>query len=186
MHILIFNASPHSNGNTARLLQAFQSGLPKSAVVTQVDLYTLLPAPCVDCGLCRTENTCRFSDLEAVDMLLHRADAFVWALPVYNYSVPAPMKALLDRFQRYYEAAQNCGKTVFEKQNRPAVLLLSAGRTGLFSVDLIQKQITTAGRYVGFSLRETVFAPKTDREDISPEIISLARACAENLQGELL
>lgn len=35
---------------------------------------------------------------------LEDADAVIVATPVYNLSFPAPMKALFDRFQRYYEA----------------------------------------------------------------------------------
>lgn len=162
MEIVVFNGSPRADGNTAGLLQAALAGMPADAQVQVIDLYSLLPMPCTACGCCKTQDTCMFSDLSETDVLLRRADAFIWALPVYNYSVPAPVKALLDRFQRYYELKER-GEEVFADCKRPALLLLTAGRTGLYAVDIIKKQLDNAGRYVGFVLSDTVFAAETDK-----------------------
>ena len=181
MNILILNGSPRANGNTVQLIEAFNSGLPQDAVCLQFDLYDLLPMPCVACGACMAENMCRFSDLDETDAFLHEADVIVWALPVYNYSVPAPVKALLDRFQRYYEAVDVRKETVFEKKDRPAVLLLSAGRTGLYSIDIIQKQLKNAGRYVSFALKETVVAANTDVQPVQTDILTQAADVAQRI-----
>ena len=178
MNILILNGSPRANGNTVQLIEAFKSGLPQDAVCLQVDLYDLLPMPCVACGACMAENMCRFSDLDETDALLRDADVLVWALPVYNYSVPAPVKALLDRFQRYYEAVEVRKEDIFKKKNRTAVLLLSAGRSGLHSVEIIEKQLQNAGRYIAFELQETVFAPDTDKQAVQTAILEKATLVA--------
>ena len=181
MKILILNASPRANGTSARLIQAFCEGLPANAQTIQLNLYDILPMPCVACNACQNADACRFSDLDEFDMLLRDADVLVWAVPVYNYSVPSPAKALLDRFQRYYEALEVRQERIFAKTDRPCVLLLSAGRTGLHSVDIVEKQIQTACRYTGFVLQKTVFVPDTDKAPVSEQYLLQAKEAAEKL-----
>ena len=179
MNVLILNASPHPNGNTAMLIDAFRSGLEEDSNVVQLNLYDLQPKPCMACNGCKTADRCRFTDLVALDSHLRAADLLVWAVPVYNYSVPAPAKTVLDRFQRYYEAMEVRKEKLFAKNDRPCILLLSAGRTGIYSVDIIQKQIQTACRYTGFVLKQTVFAPNTDRQVIEPAVLLSAKQAAK-------
>lgn len=177
MNILILNASPRTDGNTARLIEAFRKGLPEDCICEQMDLYSVLPMPCIACNACKMQDSCRFSDLDELDEGIRQADVLVWAIPVYNYSVPSPAKAVLDRFQRYYEAYERNEK-LFEKTDRPCVLLLSAGRSGLYSVDIIQKQLQTACRYTGFSLKATVFAANTDSQPPDDAVLLLASQVA--------
>lgn len=177
MNILILNASPRADGNTACLIDAFRKGLPQDCSCEQLDLYSMLPMPCVACNACKQQDACRFSDLDELDAALRRADALVWAIPVYNYSVPSPAKAVLDRFQRYYEAYER-NELLFEKTDRPCVLLLSAGRTGLYSADIVRKQLQTACRYTGFELQSTVFAANTDSAPPSEAVLLQASQAA--------
>ncbi len=181
MNVLILNASPRKNGNTVMLLDAFREGLAENADVVQMNLYDLQPKPCFACNACQTADQCSLSDLDVLDQHLRKADVLVWAVPVYNYSVPAPAKAVLDRFQRYYEAIEVRKEKPFANAQRPCVLLLNAGRSGLHSVEIIQKQIQTACRYTGFVLKQTVFAANTDKHAVSSDILSAANEAAKRL-----
>ena len=125
MNVLIINASPRADGTTVSLIDAFCTGLSSDVQTAQLNLYDILPMPCMACNACQNADACRFSDLDELDELLRNADALVWAVPVYNYSVPAPAKAVLDRFQRYYEALEVRCEQIFAKTDRPCVLLLS-------------------------------------------------------------
>lgn len=104
MKILILFGSPKTNGSTAKLTGAFMKGIRKSDDVEIVHLFSLQPTPCNACGYCKAANGCSKKDLEKFMAKLEDADAVIVATPVYNLSFPAPMKALFDRFQRYYEA----------------------------------------------------------------------------------
>ncbi len=177
MNILILNASPRADGNSVRLIEAFRKGLSADCICEQLDLYSMLPMPCIACNACKQQDTCRFSDLDDFDAALRQADVLVWAIPVYNYSVPSPAKAVLDRFQRYYEAHER-NETLFEKTGRPCILLLSAGRAGLYSVDIIRKQLQTACRYTGFELTRTVFAANTDAGSLDEAVLLQASQAA--------
>ena len=124
MKVLVLFASPHREGHTARLTEEFLAGLGP-AETARVDLYALGPAPCVACGVCGTREECVFHDLDRVHRLLAACDLLVMAAPVYNAGLPAPMKALLDRWQRYYEARFSLGKRPPLEKHRGAALLLT-------------------------------------------------------------
>lgn len=68
-----------------------------------------MPKPCIHCGKCETADLCVFDDLDEYNKLLNEAEALVFASPVYNLSVPAPLKALIDRSQRYFSKRFSLG-----------------------------------------------------------------------------
>lgn len=102
--VLVINGSPHKDGPTAKLIDAFRKGLPTDAVVDRIDCFRLNPRACDGCGYCSRKDGCSKRDLDEYYTLLEAADVLVYALPVYNLSFPAPMKALIDRSQRYWSA----------------------------------------------------------------------------------
>jgi multimeric flavodoxin WrbA len=56
--------------------------------------------PCINCGACEREGFCALQDdMQDVYPLLWKADLIVVATPVFFYSVPAQLKALIDRCQ---------------------------------------------------------------------------------------
>ena len=98
----ILFGSPHQNGATARLVQAFLKAFPEETEWTMVEAYHQKIAPCLGCGLCEHKEGCVNSDFDQIDHLLRTCDYLVVASPVYNLSFPAPLKAIFDRTQRYF------------------------------------------------------------------------------------
>lgn len=100
MQVLVINGSPKgSRSNTYRLTQAFLEGLSPSETrertVNRLDIK-----PCLGCFACwnKTPGKCCISDdMAAVleDMLW--ADVILWSFPLYYFSVPGPLKNLMDR-----------------------------------------------------------------------------------------
>lgn len=72
--------------------------------MTVYDAYKERPGPCVDCGYCSKKQGCSKRDLDGFMEAFERSDYFVVAAPVYYNALPAPGKAVLDRFQRYFSA----------------------------------------------------------------------------------
>ena len=143
---LVLFGSPHSRGCTAQLLEAFLEEFRRSAQweMEQVDLYRLQPHPCTGCKVCAQEERCAFPDLDALDRSLRACDLLVVASPVYNFSFPAPVKAWLDRTQRYFEARFSLGKRPPIKKHREAVLLLTMGSQESFGVEVCSHQLERA------------------------------------------
>ncbi|KAF0133286.1 MAG: isf-10 [Candidatus Saganbacteria bacterium] len=102
--VLVINGSPHQeNGDTYFYLSALIGGLKKAgAEVELINIYNknLKIEPCDGCLACwrRTDGVCVIKD--DANMLLDKvAKAYltIYALPLYVESVPAKLKAFLDR-----------------------------------------------------------------------------------------
>lgn len=183
MNILVYFASPRENGSTAKMLDAFLSALPEKKSVTVLPVYKMNPLPCIACAECDSTFTCPRHDLDFTDEYLREADAVVFATPIYNCSVPSPLKAVLDRFQKYY-AAKERGERIFEA-GKKGVLLLSLGRSGSESIPLVASQVKNAFNALGCEFTGTAYANFTDTRPVSDEQLEGARELAKELSREL-
>jgi len=112
---------------------AFFEGLPGDFEVARFDAFTQNAEPCDDCRVCFDHNRCKHSDLDEFFAAFENAGIFLIATPVYNMSVPAPAKAVTDRFQRYYNAWKSgvAGDDALivpqASQKKRAILLTASG-----------------------------------------------------------
>ncbi len=131
MFILGLKGSPRKGGNTDYLLSLFlKEAQAKGCKTHTIDAPKMVIKPCTACGYCEQEGNCANNDEFITNVLpyFEKADVIVLAAPVYFYSVPAQIKALIDRTQvlwvRKYKF--NSGKV---KKNEKKGILLSAGAT---------------------------------------------------------
>lgn len=104
MKILVFNGSPKGErSNTWQLTKAFLAGMGESGEaveVREVSVGGLSIRPCLGCFSCwsRTPGQCCISDDmgQVIENLLW-ADVTIWSFPLYYFSVPGPLKNLIDR-----------------------------------------------------------------------------------------
>ena len=162
--LLMLFASPHESGCTKELLNSFLKHFPEGWERERIDVFDADIRPCVDCGFCAEKEGCVFSDLDGFDRALRECDLLVIASPVYNYSFPAPMKALLDRTQRYFCARFSLGKKPPVKKRRKAALLLTMGSREAFGAEVCEHQLKRAFSVMNTELAGTVVADGTDRE----------------------
>lgn len=130
--ILIISGSPHKNGNSAKMLQCFTElleglSVEHSLVTRHYNAFDCGFAPCTDCRACCVFEGCVNRDMDEFFRDFETADGMILATPIYNMSFPAPLKTILDRMQRYYNARFSLGKRPPIAKHRPAVLLMSAG-----------------------------------------------------------
>jgi multimeric flavodoxin WrbA len=99
--ILGISGSPRKNGNTAKLVEKALEGAGSVAGV-ETELYQLAGKKihhCIGCYKCIEKGRCVFEDdLYEFGEKYMAADGVIWGSPVYHMSIPASMKALLDRF----------------------------------------------------------------------------------------
>ncbi len=104
-YVLILNASPRKNGNTAFLVGKTAEGIRASypdAEIEVVRLEELKITPCRACDTCRRGDRsglyCGLDDgMTALYDKVIRADAIVLASPIYWFSLSAQMKLFMDR-----------------------------------------------------------------------------------------
>lgn len=99
MKILVINGSPKGeHSDTMVLTRAFLEGLGESAET--IDTMALAVKPCLGCYACwrKTPGKCVQDDgMQAVLDKICEADLIIWSTPLYCYSFPSNLKAVIDR-----------------------------------------------------------------------------------------
>lgn len=125
MNVCVIFGSPHKRSKTASLLAEYTAKLPKDADVTVINCYDEKVAPCIDCGACKKTGACVKKDMDSIYEAVENSDLLIFASPVYNLSFPAPMKAVLDRFQVYFNRRFSLDLRPPIAKPRKAVILLT-------------------------------------------------------------
>ena len=131
MLILGIQGSPRKNGNTFELLSAFMAEAAGLGARTQViEAGQLDITPCRELKVCERKGFCPLQDdmESSVFPLLWQADLIVMATPVFFYSVPAQLKALIDRAQTLW-ARKYCLKLEDPGRKWRSGFVLAAGAT---------------------------------------------------------
>ena len=101
MNILILTGSPRPNGNSNFLAERFAEGAKAAGhTVTHLDTAHLDVHPCIACEHCHNgSGTCTFHDgFTDIRRAIAKADAIVFAGPIYYFGLPAQLIAAIDRF----------------------------------------------------------------------------------------
>lgn len=136
----IIFGSPHSDGSSNKILKSFCDKIKYPLEYAVFNAYSMNVVPCTDCGFCKNVQKCAFEDMDGLYKTIESSSLLIIASPVYNMSFPSPLKAILDRFQRYYNARFSMGVRPAIERHRKAVLLATAGSMGEDG-ELMQKQL---------------------------------------------
>lgn len=122
MKTLVFFGSPRNNGQTKVLLNELIKELSGEVVV--IDAYKTTVAPCKDCRYCWSKRGCSIKDeMQNIYKEIDEADNIVIATPLYFFTVPAPLKAIIDRLQIYW-ASRVRKDTHMTSQKKGAILMV--------------------------------------------------------------
>lgn len=106
MKVLAVFGSPRQGGNSEILLEKFLAGVAAGAIAHQVEkvfLNQMRFLPCQECGGCDATGLCVLKDdLQAFYQKLDQAQAVVLAAPIFFGSLPAQVKAMIDRYQCHW------------------------------------------------------------------------------------
>lgn len=122
--VVLFGA-PRTDGATGTLLNLYTSVCKGD--VTVFDCFARRVTPCDDCRYCHGTLGCAKRDMDDIYEAVEKATTLVIVTPVYNRSFPAPLKAVIDRFQRYWAARFVHGVRPPVSVPKKAVLLTTAG-----------------------------------------------------------
>ena len=98
--IVVITGSPRKNGNSFAMPDAFiQAAEAKGHTVTRFDAAMKNVGGCHACETCfKTGKACSFDDdFNTVAPAILEADAIVFTMPVYWYSIPAQIKGVIDK-----------------------------------------------------------------------------------------
>ena len=102
--IVVITGSPRKKGNSIAMTDAFiQSAEQLGHTVTRFDAADKRLTGCHACETCfKTGKACSFDDdFNTVAPAILEADAVVFTMPVYWYSIPSQIKAVIDRMYSF-------------------------------------------------------------------------------------
>ena len=102
--IVVITGSPRKNGNSFAMTDAFiQAAEARGHTITRFDAAMKKVGGCRACETCfKTGKACSFDDdFNTIAPAILEADAVVFTMPVYWYSIPAQIKGVIDRSVRH-------------------------------------------------------------------------------------
>lgn len=111
--MVVITGSPRKTGNSFALADAFTNAAQKKGrSVTRFDAALMEVKGCTACETCyQTGKACSFDDdFNAIAPAIEEADAVVFITPLYWYTFPAQIKAVIDKFYALYMGKKGIGK----------------------------------------------------------------------------
>ena len=158
--VLAISGSLRKPSFTERMLDLCLEGMGDAVEVTKFHPHQMAIAPCNSCYTCwtKTPGVCaRRDDFQQILEAYKMADYFLWAFPLYIYSMPAPVKNVLDRFFVLLEPGQAAGangKTEHPKRfgrSPRTVLISSCGFPEIENFDLLRTYFRTVCHGFGWT-----------------------------------
>jgi len=187
MKILAFAGSPRRNGNTRTLLNAFiEECTNRGHEVELIDLAN--PArwkinPCLGCDKCISGRCIQNDSMQDLYPKIREADAIVLAAPMYFYSFPAQVKAMIDRGQLFFNQKYRRKEPVRTKPCKGFVISCGATKGArLFHGACLTVKYwfdSLEVEYTGEALFHGCDEPGSVKEN--PEALEAARALADKL-----
>lgn len=143
MKVLIINGSPRGeNSNTLQMTKAFVEGMKRVVDVESetVTLKNLKVEPCLGCFSCwsHTPGKCVIKDdVRSVTLKIFASDVVIYSFPLFYYSVPGKLKALIERQL----------PTVAPFMQGQKSYLINGGHPPRFNLDYKTVLISTCGFY---------------------------------------
>lgn len=102
MKILVLNGSPKTKSDTMHLTRAFLEGITKSDE-HEAEIINVIEKeikPCMGCFACWKIQNGKCIQKDDQNEILEKiilADVIIWSFPLYCYSMPSHLKAVIDR-----------------------------------------------------------------------------------------
>ena len=131
MKITVITGSPRKGGNTFAMVDAFTKvAEAKGHEVVRFDAAMMKIGGCHACMTCgKTGKFCSFDDdFNVIAPHILDADAVVYAMPVYWYSIPAQIKGVIDRVFSFVVGGKDisgkkCGIITCCEEHDPTVMV---------------------------------------------------------------
>lgn len=171
---LIINSSPRDKGVCAEVIKQVKPYFA-GCDIKQYDLYKLSPAPCIACGYCEQHDGCSNSDLNIFFEDFEDADYIAIFSPIYNNFFPAPLKAVIDRFQRYYSARFYRGANPPIEKHKKVGLVITSGSNARQSADYMATTLKQSFAVLNGTVTARYYIPNTDSNAYTFNIVELEK-----------
>ena len=185
MKITTILGSPKKHGNTAKALEMFEALVSEEHQVERFNMADLEVRGCQGCNACKKnpdQLACvQQDDAEKILNSIIDADAVIYASPMYCWSYPAELKALLDR---HYCLVTGYGTPDFRSLvagTRVSLLVTCAGPVE-DNADLIQTMFDRIGSFTQLEVVGKYILPHCTIPDaLGDDAAVVARKMADDI-----
>jgi multimeric flavodoxin WrbA len=183
MNILTILGSPRKRGNTAAVLQQFETLAVEQQSLERINITDWTVNGCLGCDVCQRvleEPGCRQKD-DGVAILrrILAADLVIYASPVYAWSISAQLKTLFDR--HYCLVKWSAGEKALMEGKR-AMLLVTCGGPAEENADLVQEMFRRQMACMKTAIAgQFVVADCTNPAELGERALQTAQAMIERL-----
>ncbi|MBR7060315.1 MAG: flavodoxin family protein [Eubacterium sp.] len=159
--LLVINGSPRENGVCAEIIKQVKPYFA-DCEIKEYNTYHLAPAPCTACYYCEMHEGCSNHDLDIFFEDFEEADYIAFFSPVYNNFFPAPLKAIIDRFQRYYSARFKRGANPPIEKHKSVGLVAVSGSNARQQADYMFNTLKQCFAVLNGDMKARYYIPGTD------------------------
>lgn len=162
--------SYNDDGYTKKALNLFMDKAKKDYEFEVFNAFKTPVKPCIGCKNCEKNSFCIYDDFEHIDNALKTSDLLIVATPVYNLSFPAPLKAVFDRMQIYFNDRFTRNIKPPISKHKKSVLILTCGSDETTASNIIMTQLNMIFTIINATLTNTLILSHTDN---NPDINTL-------------
>ncbi len=159
--MLIIKSSPRNNGVSSQVIDEIKP-LFENLEIIQYNVYSLSVSPCTDCKYCEHYNGCSQHDLDMFFKNFEKANYILFVTPIYNNFFPAPLKALIDRFQRYFNARFKRGINPPIEIHKNVGVIITSGSNARSSADYMINTLKQTFAVINGTILARYYIPNTD------------------------
>jgi multimeric flavodoxin WrbA len=187
MKVTTILGSPKKNGNTAKVLGAFEDLISQEHEVDRIDVADFEIKGCLGCAACKKvpdEPGCvQKDDAVALFERMMTSDILIYASPLYSWGFSAQLKALIDR---HFCLVKDFGTPQYQSliaDKRTALLVTCAGPVEN-NADLIQEVFIRLNDYVKGTVVDKYIVPFCTTPDaIGEKAMEIAKKMADDIVG---
>ena len=186
--VIGFLGSPRRGGNSEILLDCALKGAQNAGAESRKIIVSELKiAPCAACYACQADGICVIKDdFQEIHRLLREENLFLFAFPLYFMSMPAQLKALIDRAQCCWAAKYLLKKPVAPlTPGRKCSAIMLRGMTGLNSFTCPRETLKAFCVVNNIHYHDELGVQETDKLKLVADFPELLQK-AEQLGKELL
>ena len=187
MKVIAIQGSPRKDGNTAAILGRVEDELKNLGhQFERIELSDFTINGCRGCYCCQDVKhgfECFQKEDDANELYgrMSKADAIIFAAPVYCWSFPTDLKALMERGMCVVRG-YGSKKHVSILGGKPAGLLLTAAGPVRDNADLVTPVFEKFANWIKVKVKDELVVPFCDTPDkISDETVEKARKFARTL-----
>jgi multimeric flavodoxin WrbA len=175
--LAVLLGSPRRGGNSETLALRAVEGAEEAGFKTHVIRVTGLKiGGCIDCRRCWTSGSHCFlnDDMKEIYAVVDKAEAIIFASPLYFYSWSAQIKPAWDRLLPYFSKDSKVSL-----KGRKAILMATAGDTNASCFDGLKKSFELACEFAGIKIAAQILVPGVNEAGaIAEKTDALAEAFA--------